>query len=198
MREFKRNVIKPAIEESNDRSSFVVNIEDIKLGRKIAAFELSVKGKKKIDPICDEISSNLHAEIRNEIQKTFGKISEQVLSNILKNYSKEYILEKIAYTRQYAKTESLGKYPIPYFISALRDDYKSNKDYQLALKTKPEPSALKEWEDKQQDLISDIMHWENQITNSIDATNLEINQKILSDCRKKLEEHRLNKPNGVV
>lgn len=199
MREFKRNVIKPAVEESNDRSDFVVNLGDIKLGRKVIAFELLTKSKKKPNPILlNEIRSHEHGEILSEIQKTFGKISEHVLNNILNNYSKEYIFEKIVYTKQYAKKETSGDYPIPYFISALRDDYKSNRNLQLLTeKTKREPPALEEWAKMRQYLILEVNHWEKQATNNTNANNLEINQQILSNCKKKLSEHLLKKPAEV-
>ena len=53
-----------------------------------------------------------------------------MLNNILNNYSEEYMLEKIAYTKKYAKKESSGFYPIPYFISAIKHDYKFKEIHQ--------------------------------------------------------------------
>ena len=131
MRELKRNVIRPAVEESNDRSGFVINLSDVKLGKKTTGFELSVQTKKKIPQIKEENSFTEHEKTYNEIAKTFGKISDYVLHNIFKNYSEKYISEKIVYTKRYAKKSSSGKFPIPYFISALRDDYRSNQDHML-------------------------------------------------------------------
>lgn len=44
MRELTRNVIRPSVEEVNDRSEFIVNLESIKAGRKITGFAM-----KRID-----------------------------------------------------------------------------------------------------------------------------------------------------
>ena len=50
MRELTRNVIKPAVEEVNDRAEFVVNLQPIKTGRRVSGYELTVNSKKKSTP----------------------------------------------------------------------------------------------------------------------------------------------------
>ncbi len=45
MRELTRNVINPSLEEVNDRAGFIVDIQNVKVGRKVTGFEISVESK---------------------------------------------------------------------------------------------------------------------------------------------------------
>lgn len=201
MRELTRNVIRPSIEEVNDRSEFIVNLESIKAGRKITGFELSVTSKKKTILINAEIASDLTNKAQEEIKKYFGSISEQVLNNILQNHSEEYLLEKIAYTKEYTKKDKLGFYPIPYLISAIKDDYKFTGEY--ASENKKELEIVEQrsiWDEQLYLLNADLRHWQCQLAyakNNSDSFLMENIGKTISICEEKLREHLLNKPDQL-
>lgn len=196
-RELTRNVIAPSIEEVNDRSDFIVSLDTMKSGRKTTGFEISIKSKNKPIITNDVSNAHQHEKISKEIKLEFGVISETVLSNILNNYSEEYLLEKIAYTKKYAKKESTGLYPIPYFISAIKHDYKFKETHQAQNTSKKAEDELAEWSRKLSLLQSDLRHWEDRLVfantskNDAEITAL---QRVVATCQEKLNHHYLDQP----
>jgi len=79
-------VIKPSLEEVNDRDGFVVNIENVRLGRKVTGFEISIQSKNKTSPVNKQPENEKQGRVLETIKQAFGKISETVLDNMLKNY----------------------------------------------------------------------------------------------------------------
>lgn len=197
MRELTRNVIKPALEEVNDRAGFVVNIENIKMGRKITGFELFVESKKQNASANNQTTISEKGRAQEAIKLAFGKISDSVLDNVLKGYSEDYILEKVAYTKQHAKKEKTGFYPIPYFISALRDDYKSSEQ-QVNEEKQPKLSEQdRAWREKLHLLQADLGHWRRHLDYAQAGNNptlVENAQKIISQCEERLQQHLLEQP----
>lgn len=195
IRELTRNVITPSIEEVNDRAPFVVSLEAIKSGRKITAFELVVKNKKKTVMVDTKLDI-CESRVIREINLIFGTLSETVLENILNSYSEEYILEKISYTKQCAKKENSGYYPIPYFISALKHNYKFKETSSQQQDTQL-PDEKTKWEHELNFLQSDINHWEDRLEYFKligDETQVRNVENILLKCQEKIKKHSLRQP----
>ena len=197
-RELTRNVITPSIEEVNDRSDFIVSLDAMKSGRKTTGFEIAIKSKKKSIIIPnDATNAQKHENISKEIKQAFGVISETVLSNILMNYSEEYLLDKIAYTKKFAKKDSSGLYPIPYFISAIKHDYKFKEAQQTNNKSEKAETEFVEWSRKLNLLQSDLRHWENRLAianASKKEAEIEALQRVVSSCQEKVNHHYLDQP----
>jgi plasmid replication initiation protein len=193
MRELNRNVILPSIEEVNDRADFVVALDSIKIGRKVTGFKLSVTNKiisKEVNKLSDGIE-----KLCKEIGFVFGFIKEQILKNILKNYSEEYISEKIEYTKKYAKKELTGFYPIPYFISALKNDYK-NTETKCPYSDKI-PNQKNDWENGLYDLQSQLNHWKKMLDYAQAARNMaavKTAKETIEQYEKKYTQHLLTRP----
>lgn len=197
-RELTRNVITPSIEEVNDRADFIVSLDAVKSGRKTTGFEIAIKNKKKsfIVPT-DVLPAKQHEQISEQIKQEFGIISGTVLSNILTNYSEEYLLEKIAYTKKYAKKDSSGLYPIPYFISAIKHDYKFKEVQQTKNSTEEAENEFDEWSRQLSLLQSDLRHWENRLSianASKRAAEIDAIQRVVTSCREKINHHYLDQP----
>ena len=195
MRELTRNVIAPSIEEVNDRANFVVSLDAMRVGRKVTGFEVSVASKKKSTivsiPKLDE-SVGIH----KEIELAFGQLSESVLGNILNHYSEDYILEKIAYTKKHAKKESSGFYPIPYFVSAIKHDYKFKEAYQSTHHLKEAVVHPKnEWDKKLHDMQTDLNHWKKLFEcaqKNNDQAQIKNIAAIILNCEEKIKLHSLD------
>lgn len=202
MRELTRNVIKPSLEEVNDRAGFVVNIEKVRLGRKVTGFEISVQSKNKTLAANKGPKSDKQGRVLETIRQVFGKVSESVLENVLKNYSEKYILEKISYTKQHTKKEKTGFYPTAYFISALRYDYKSSE--QCIEENKGQivsNNHRNEWHDKLHALQSDLGHWHRHLEYAQASKNQSLAEnakKILSECEARLQQHLLEQPKNIM
>lgn len=202
MRELTRNVIKPSLEEVNDRAGFVVNLQNVRVGRKVTGFEISVESKNKTSSSNKQETSHQQGRVLETIKQAFGKISEAVLDNALKNYSEEYILEKISYTKQHAKKEKTGFYPIAYFMSALRDDYKSSE--QVVEENKEQVTSnnhRNEWREKLNALQSDLGHWRRHFEYaqaSNNSSQVENTKKIVLQCEERLQQHLLEQPKDVM
>lgn len=197
VRELTRNVIAPSIEEVNDRSDFVVSLETIKNGRKTTGFEVSIKSKKKFIITNDVPNTQQHEKVRKEIKHEFGVISESVLNNILNNYSGEYLIEKIAYTKKYAKKESSGFYPIPYLISAIKHDYKFKEADQAENASEKTQDEFIAWNKKLSLLRSDLRHWEDRLAcanASKKESDIKAIESVLSNCQEKIKHHYLDQP----
>lgn len=200
MREFTRNVIRPSLEEVNDRADFVVNIKNVKSGKKISGFEIFVKSKAlTIHPKTENESQN---KILDTIEQTFGKISETVLDNLLKNYSERYILEKILYTKQHVKKEKTGYYPIAYFMTALRDNYQLNDSgAKENEKQQKNSNCGAEWHEKLESLRSDLGHWRRRLKFAESSNNpslFENAKKIVLQCEIHLERHLSERPKDML
>lgn len=197
MRELTRNVITPSVEEVNDRASFIVGLETIRVGRKITGFEVSVQSKKT-SVITEGILNGSDSErIHKEIKTTFGIINESVLENIINNYSEEYIEEKINYTKKCAKKERTGFYPIPYFISAIKYDYKFKEDQKPEEPQEKLSNEESEWKKKLYILQAELNHWEKLFGYTKAGDNEEHvknMQKFVLNCQEKLKQHYLEKP----
>lgn len=192
MRELTRNVISPSIEEVNDRANFIVSLEAVKSGRKVIGFEVFVKNRKKTIIVNNNLAENNDIKIRKEIETVFGALSPTVLENILSNYSEQYLLEKIEYTKKYAKKTSSGLYPIPYFISAIKHDYKFKEEHTSESVEPKSVDEKSEWENKLQLLQSDLKHWEKLLTYakaSNNDTQIKTIKSVIIKCKEKIEEH---------
>lgn len=195
MRELTRNVISPSLEEVNDRASFVVSLDPIRIGRKITGFEVLVQNKKHTP--ASEVKCIEKDKIHAEIKTTFGALSESILENIINNYSEEYIQEKINYTKKCTKKESTGFYPIPYFISALKHDYKFKDDTKLEGAYEKESNDEIEWKNKLFALQQDLNHWERLLGFTKPGDNQEHitkMQNFVFAAQEKLKQHYLEKP----
>lgn len=202
MKEFTRNVIKPSIEEVNDRADFVVSLNPVKCGRKISGFELDVVSKKSSIPVNGSANDDL-VELRSKIQKVFGDISKRVIDDILRNNTKEYILEKIEYTISKTRKDSFGHYPIAYFVSAIKLDYTSGESRDLSRKTSQEESVVtseknsySEWRRKYASLLADLNHWKKNLSEADPSNMTLINniETVIIDCEGKIEQHLQQKP----
>ena len=196
-RELTRNVISPSIEEVNDRSDFVVTLDTLRSGRKTTGFEVSINSKKKSTMTSIVTLSQQHEQLSKEIKQDFGMISETVLNNILSNYSEDYLLEKIAYTKRYAKKESSGFYPIPYFISAIKHDYKFKEIYQPQEAKCKINDELSAWNHKLIGLQSDLRHWESRLelaNTSKKQVEIKALEGVVSTCQEKIKHHYLDQP----
>ena len=197
MRELTRNVIAPSIEEVNDRANFIVSLETVKSGRKTTGFEVSVKNKKKLIITDNALNTCENEGIYKEIKQIFGVLSESVLESILNNHSEEYILEKIAYTKKYTKKESSGFYPIPYFISAIKYDYKFKEEHQpLNIQEKLVDENM-EWKKKLFRLQQDLKHWEKMLEYGNAGNNeaqIKTAQNDILKCQEKIKQHCLEQP----
>ena len=197
MRELTRNVLTPSVEEVNDRANFVVSLKPVKVGRKITGFEVLVQSQKKSviteGSICDRESEKIHKEIK----ATFGIINESVLENIINNYSEEYIEEKINYTKKYAKKERSGFYPIPYFISAIKYDYKFKEEHKPDDPQEKLSNEEVEWKKKLFTLQAELNHWEKIFSYTKPGGNEEHIKKMkdfVLNYQEKLKQHYLEKP----
>ncbi len=197
MRELTRNVITPSLEEVNDRANFIVGLEPIRVGRKTIGFEVSVKSKKisvKTEEFLNDCDGN---KIHKEIKATFGTIKESVLENIINNYPEKYIEEKINYTKKCAKKEKTGLYPIPYFISAIKNDYKFKEAHEHEALQVKLPNEESEWKKKLYILQAELHHWEklSKYTKYRDNDkNLITIQNLVLNYQEKLKQHYLEKP----
>lgn len=196
MRELKRNVMSPALEEVNDLAGFTVTVENIKSGNKVVAFKLVVNDKKKITKFhLKQAYDDVRGKIIEAIHLAFGNINYQILDNILKNYTDDYILEKINYTKNHAKKEHTNLYPIAYFMSALRNDYQSKEKIILEDPAKKlDKKILSDWNYHLILLKSDLSHWKKQFSAEKDLKRKEDFQKIILDIELKLQKHIDSKP----
>ena len=197
MRELTRNVIAPSVEEVNDRADFVVSLETMKSGRKITGFEVSVKNKKKSIVADNAPHIYENEKINKEIKQAFGILSESVLENILNNYPEEYILEKISYTKKFAKKESSGFYPIPYFISAIKHNYKFKEEHQPQNTQEKRVDEKIEWQKKLLSLQQDLKHWEKMVEYGKARNNdsqIKTAQDDILKCQEKIKQHYLEQP----
>lgn len=200
MRELMRNVIKPSVEEVNDCAEFVVNLENIKIGRRITGLEVSVENKNKISLFGKRIAGIKQSKVQGSIKLYFGELSQSILNSILENYSEDYILEKIDYIKKYAKKGLNALYPIPYFISALRDDYKSIE--QLKNDPKQEQPKLIDqefqvWNTKLNYLEDDLNLWTRHFEHAKAIKNYSLEKsikKIILKCEEKLQRHLSERP----
>ena len=198
MRELTRNVIKPAIEEVNDRAGFVVDLQPLRMGRKVTGFELKVNPKQKCVSKQDAITDDDTQEILDEIAKHFGKISDSVLNNVLRNYSHEYLYQKIAYTKQHVKKDKTGFYPVAYFMSAIKNDYKSSE--QLSDDNKVQRKINEEdqqWQHKLRELSCEVEHWKrllDVVSNSKNTNMKENYENLIRSSENKLKKHLLQRP----
>jgi len=180
------------------RACFVVNIQNVRVGRKVTGFEISVESKTKISPANSLEVNQQQGRVLEVIKQAFGEISESVLENVLKNYSEKYILDKVVYTKQHAKKEKSGFYPVAYFISALRDDYKSGA--QLAEDNKEEKKINGHncaWHEKLHYLQADLGYWRRHLEYAQEGKNpslAENAKKIIQQCEKNLHQHLLEQP----
>jgi hypothetical protein len=167
----------------------------LKAGRKVTGYEVSVTSKKK-STIESIQKPNESLGIIKEIELTFGQLSETVLENILNHYSEEYILEKIAYTKKHAKKEFSGLYPIPYFISAIKHDYKFKEGYQPAQHLEEKVVNHKsEWDIKLHDMQTDLNHWNKLLEcaiNNNDQAQIKNIENIILNCGEKIKLHHLD------
>jgi plasmid replication initiation protein len=199
-REFTRNVITPSVEEVNDRSNFIVSLDAIKSGRKTTGYHIGLKYKNGDHSAVErEGSLTEDNKVNAEIKRVFGIVNMPAISNILYNHSEEYIQEKIVYTIKHAKKESSGYYPVAYFISAVRNDYKE-KGESLLVKSNVGCAVIQgdEWEKELSLLESDRNHWRKlyeSVKSSKNETQIKQIGNILSRCDQKIEYHHLNKPN---
>jgi hypothetical protein len=195
MRELTRNVIAPAMEEVNERSDFVVSLAPQRMGRKTTGFELAVTAKKKTaatpPPTCQQDKQH----ICEELQRTFGVINTSVLETILQHYSEAYILEKIAYTKQHVK-KTASFYPIAYFISALKGDYKLPSSEQPSITVDMPLNEVQQWRGKLQNLQHDLQHWQAMLNyaQAEDAVQIERLHDIIRACEEKLRHHYSQQP----
>lgn len=197
MRELTRNVVKPSVEEVNERADFIVKLEPIKIGRKVTSFELFVETKKP-----KQLKNKIHFDQRNvvfkEIKAIFETLNDSILENIIENYPEEYIFEKLAYTKKYAKKDAFGKYPIPYFISALKYDYKANENNLCS--SSDEPGVITQealWQEKWFNLQADLDHWKRQLEyaqTSHKETLVGNVHKVIAESEEKLKQHLLERP----
>jgi plasmid replication initiation protein len=188
MKEFNRNVILPATEEVNDRSDFIVNLNSIKVGRKITGYELLVESKQKVVELPIETFKPRNKKICEEIRDTFGDLSKSIIDNIFQDYTEEYIFEKIDYTKKFAKKEPTGFSPIRYFISALKNDYKQSVSSSTENIKFKKPDENEELKHGIRTLKADISHWEKMLgytTNPEDTKNF---QKIIDESKAKLHD----------
>ena len=132
------------------------------------------------------------------ISAEFGKMHDRVLDNIIKSHSEEYILEKIDYTKNKTQKGATGFYPVGYFISALRHDYKSSSTKN---KTEPEkavecPAKEGSWDEGLSELKISKAHWQKMLEFAKRGGNpqtiAEI-ESIVAECGRKLSLHLLEK-----
>ena len=197
MRELTRNVITPSIEEVNDRADFIVDLEKISLGRKVTGFLLSVNSKSKHTKKILQTDRNEKNNILDEIKQSFGEIKTNILENILKNYSEQYIYEKIAYTKKFSKKELTGFYPIPYFISALKNDYKSRENYQSSLHEEKSFEQKDDWGNELYELQSQLNHWKKMLDYGQTSRNIaciKTAKEAIEKYEQKYKQHLLTKP----
>lgn len=200
--ELTRSIITPALEEVNDRANFVVSIEKIKEGRSIIGFNVSiVKKDKDIKTDLIRIEQQAYQDVEVIIEKHFGKINKNILESIFNNYSKEYILQKIDYTIGRVKKETTGLYPVAYFISALKKDYKSNKIVDVdktANEILSNNITSTDWDKKCDFLHMELDHWRRMqslyLKNNADDKTLQSVQGSIDRYKNELEEHYSNKP----
>lgn len=205
MAEFSRRVMKPAREEVNDRSNFVIDWEEVKSGRKILGFSVGVQPKKPsiVRDRDTRASSAISHALQSEIQQNFGSISQTVLNTVLKQYSEAYILEKIAYTKAHAKKDHSGFYPIPYLMKAIQEDYHRNENAPVsdAQRQSMQPSDARDpnsyWYQNWDALDADLKHWQRQFTyakSAGDAVLMDQIQQTLSVCEANIQQHMRSKP----
>lgn len=201
MRELNRNVIKPALEEVNDRSGFVVNLKNINAGRKVTGFEICVENKKKTSPTPHLVNNEDQTKLLEAIEQTFGIISQATLKNILSNFSEKYILEKLNYTKKRTKKEKTGFYPVAYFMSAIKGDYQLNTQLDDATRKQPEISDYEEkWFQKLSFLKTDLSNWRKNLESEKRMKNPNIKlveniSSIIKKCEIALEKHIKEKNN---
>lgn len=191
--EFMRNTIQPSVEEVNDRADFYIDLKHLKVARKIVAFDVSVTSKNKNVVMQKPDYTSEQNNIISMIKDTFGIINSSTLTHILKNYDMKYIEEKVRYTKQHAKRGKCNYYPMPYFISALRYDYKDAIKEELnTIKTDTNPNSDSNWDFDLATLQSDLNHWQDRLNffqanhNEKQINNINI---IIAACKKKIQLH---------
>lgn len=194
--ELMRNAILPSIEEVNDRADFLVDMKNVNVGRKIIGFNLSVNCKIKTIKVQQVDYSSEQEKIINNVKITFGKVNNNTLTHILKTYDTKYIEEKIQYTMSHAKKESTGFYPIPYFISALKYDYKdvAKEINQGNSEITKNQNTSSKWEHELFTLQADLNHWKDRLSYFQASNNVEQIKNInfvIEQCEKKLTHHYL-------
>ncbi|HAU0346507.1 TPA: initiator RepB protein, partial [Legionella pneumophila] len=93
--------------------------------------------------------------------------------------------------------ERTGFYPIPYFISALKYDYKFKEESKPDGSQEKESNEQIEWEKKLFALQAELNHWEKLSGYTKAGDNQEHvknMQKFVLETQEKLKQHYLEKP----
>ena len=151
---------------------------------------------------CGRTAANT-TKILAMISAEFGPIHDRVLDNIFKKYSEEYILEKIEYTKHKTNKGNTGFYPVAYFMSAIKHDYKSSKPENTAMvkKSIEFPEKAKIWAEDWDELKRSEAHWERLLQcakKNNDAKIIEGIAAIVAECKDKLKRHFLERPKLVT
>ena len=98
------------------------------------------------------------------------------------------------FSKKYAKKTSSGFYPIPYFISAIKHDYKFKEEHQPQNTEQKSVDKKSEWEKKLQFLQLDLSHWEKLLKyakTSNNDTQIKTIKSVILKCQEKIEQHTL-------
>jgi len=162
-REFKilkRDVIKPAIEEINEKSDLLVEVEYKRASRKVSALKLNIQpnSQNKNPLLSGEKPQLVISEPEEKIPKLFERLqsyfclSPGQAKNVLNTYEEDYIIESLTCVEKKHKRgeiKNIGAYT----LKALKEDFRNQKshfdiDKEEVERTQREEKRKKEHEEK--------------------------------------------------
>lgn len=141
-RDFKTRVLDKAIEEVNKYSSLMISPQLRKQSRKVNSIQFLIQKNPAM-----ETENKKNNEISKILKTEFG-LSVRQINNVFNNHEENYVWEKIELIQASAsfkngRVKNLARY----LLSALRDDYQTNKASRVAKPHVPAPSIPNDQDD---------------------------------------------------
>lgn len=220
-KDFKRRVLDKAVQEINELSDIYVIVELQNCNQKSAAIRFKINknpnfGNYSVDKEIKlkpdncfndrqnkEINLTENDELICVLREEFG-VSEKKLENLLAKYGVEYIWEKINIVKNSASyKEKKVKNLTAYFLSAIKDNFKSNVDASVIMDMK-EANRKKEEKLKQEQQKSYKKYVNDTIDQALKNIAPEKLIKIDEEFRKEILTTKLTfvvnkyKENGIL
>ena len=161
---FKNKVLEIAEREINEKTDILIQIEEIKTGRKITAIKFLISAKKEIKAVenTEEIEIiEEQKEYSGAVRELFELLPEKEqienrkneLEKLLKEHSVEMLKADIEYTKNKAKTDFWA-----YFLKSIKSGHFSSADLEkkkMAEEKKKLRAELEEIEKKEQEKLNE-------------------------------------------
>lgn len=142
-KEFKRNVITPAVKEINQKSDIFIEVQFRKSGRNIIALQFLIKENSQYLPVFRKPQQQNELgekALLLEVLTSHYQFSPKKAAQLLTEYDADYLKEKHALVSEKKKID----HPGAYLISALKNDYQAKITVKEEIKREDTNSYLRE------------------------------------------------------